>query len=97
MLGPFQRGLAFVEGLPGDGFANGNLEGFPNVLIHFVDEEKHRQVEGEESVREICQTVEEFRVLAAEVDGYHVALVFHTLRDKCFRPGNVLDDLVAAS
>ena len=97
MLGPFQRGLTLVEGLPGDGFANGNLKGLSNVLIHFVNEEEHGQVEGEESVREICQTVEELRILAAEMDGYHVALVFHTLRDKRFRPGNVLDDLVAAS
>ena len=65
-----------------------------DVLVHLVDEEEHREVEGQEPVAEVCQTVEEVRVLSAEVDGHHVALVLDALRDERLRPRDVADDAV---
>ena len=91
---PFHRSLTFVEGLPGDRFSNAYLECFPHILVHLVNQEKHGEVEGQASIAEIGETVEEIGVLATEVDGYDIALILDAFRDKGLRPGNIADDSV---
>ena len=94
-FGPFQRGLALVEGLPGDGLPYLHLERLSHILIHLVDQEQHGEIERQETVGEIGQTIEELRVLSAEVDGHYVALIFHAFHHESLRPGNVANHAVA--
>ena len=68
-----------------------------DVFVHFIDQKQHGQIEFQMLVAEIGQPVEEIGVLSAEVDGYHIALVFDALGDESLGPGDVADDTVLLS
>ena len=91
---PVFGGSALVERLPRDGLANGHAKSLVDILVHLVNQEKHGEVEGQASIAEIGETVEEIGVLATEVDGYDIALILDAFRDKGLRPGNIADDSV---
>ena len=61
-LRPLDGLTALVEGLPGDGLADGDAEGLVHVFVHLIDQEKHGQIERQALVGEVGQTVEEIGV-----------------------------------
>ena len=74
-----------------------DLEGLVYVFVHFIDQVEHGEVERQTFVAEVGKTVEEVGVLTTEVDGYHIALILHTLRDEGLGPGNVANHTIPLS
>ena len=50
-----------------------------HVFVHFIDKKQHRQIKWQMLVAKVSQAIEELAVLATEVDGYNISLIFHTL------------------
>ena len=88
---PFQRCFGLVEGLPGYGLSKSHLKGLVDILIHFVDQEKHGQIKFQMLVAEVGQAVEKVTVLTAKMDRHHITLVLYAFRDKSLRPWHIVN------
>lgn len=92
---PLGRCPALVEGLPGNGFANGDVKGLSHVLVHLVN--KPQGGDGKlhlHPVAKVGNAVELNGILATEVDGDDVAMGLHALGDEGFLPWKIADDTV---
>lgn len=90
--GPFCVGVGFIEGLPGDGVAEGEAEGFVVLPHHFAREEDHFDVGlYVEFCPEVGEVIEEAGVLSRDMDGDDVALVAPGLADEGLLPYGVDD------
>ena len=62
-----------------------------NILVHFINQEQHSEIEFEMLIAEISQPIKEVTILSTEMNRNDITLILHTLGYKSFCPRKIMN------